>query len=184
MASRTGRFYAAVSWRNLLRHRRRTFITAIAMGLGIAMCMATIALQDGMYSRMFDLMVTNSIGHVQVHHPDYPGRKRSYDTLSADIVAPIGALPEVVSVAPRMYSFALAGGPETSSGAQLIGVSPTAEASITSIDRMVESGAWLSETPGLQAVVGVDLPALEVPISQNFTVRHFFKIFCLGSRSL
>jgi ABC-type lipoprotein release transport system permease subunit len=157
MATRTTRFYTAVSWRNLLRHRRRTFITAIAMGLGIAMCMATIALQDGLYSRMFDLMVTNSIGHVQVHHPDYPARKRSYDTLSSDIVAPIGALPEVISVAPRMYSFALAGGPETSSGAQLVGVSPTAEAGITSIDRTVESGEWLSDTPGLQAVVGADL---------------------------
>ena len=157
MAPRTGRFYTAVSWRNLLRHRRRTFITAIAMGLGIAMCMATIALQDGMYSRMFDLMVTNSIGHVQVHHPDYPARKRSYDTLSTDIVAPIGALPEVVAVAPRMYSFALAGGPETSAGAQLVGVSPTAEASITSIDRTVASGEWLDEKARMQAVVGVEL---------------------------
>ena len=39
MATRTGRFYLAVSWRNLLRHRRRTLITATAMGLGIAMCM-------------------------------------------------------------------------------------------------------------------------------------------------
>jgi ABC-type lipoprotein release transport system permease subunit len=56
-----------------------------------------------------------------------------------------------------MYSFALAGGPETSSGAQLVGVSPTAEAGITSIDRTVESGEWLSDTPGLQAVVGADL---------------------------
>lgn len=157
MAARTSQFYLSVSWRNLLRHRRRTLITAVAMGLGIAMCMATIALQDGLYSRMFDLMVTQSIGHVQVHHPDYPAKKRAHDTLPATLAEPIRALPEVVSVAPRMYSFALAGGTDTSSGAQLVGVSPSEEASITGLDRTVHDGAWLSDDAAMQAVVGVDL---------------------------
>lgn len=157
MAARTSQFYLSVSWRNLLRHRRRTLITAVAMGLGIAMCMATIALQDGLYSRMFDLMVTQSIGHVQVHHPDYPAKKRAHDTLPAALAEPIRALPEVVSVAPRMYSFALAGGAETSSGAQIVGVSPREEASITGLDRTVHDGAWLSDDAAMQAVVGVDL---------------------------
>ncbi|HCH61784.1 MAG TPA: hypothetical protein DFR83_03190 [Deltaproteobacteria bacterium] len=157
MATRTSRFYLSVSWRNLLRHRRRTFITAAAMGLGIAMCMATIALQDGIYSKMFDLMVTQSIGHVQVHHPDYPTKKRAHDTLPARLVEPIGALPEAVSVAPRMYSFALAGGAEASAGAQLIGVSPGIEATITGVDQTVINGAWLPGDPAMQAVVGADL---------------------------
>lgn len=157
MAARTSQFYLSVSWRNLLRHRRRTLITAVAMGLGIAMCMATIALQDGLYSRMFDLMVTQSIGHVQVHHPDYPAKKRAHDTLPAALAEPIRALPEVVSVAPRMYSFALAGGADTSSGAQIVGVSPREEASITGLDHTVNDGAWLSDDAAMQAVVGVDL---------------------------
>ena len=157
MATRTSRFYLSVSWRNLLRHRRRTFITAAAMGLGIAMCMATIALQDGVYLKMFDLMVTQSIGHVQMHHPDYPTKKRAHDTLPAGLLEPIGALPEAVSVAPRMYSFALAGGAETSAGAQLIGVSPGIEATITGLDQTVINGAWLSGDPAMQAVVGADL---------------------------
>ena len=152
MAARTSQFYLSVSWRNLLRHRRRTLITAVAMGLGIAMCMATIALQDGLYSRMFDLMVTQSIGHVQVHHPDYPAKKRAHDTLPAALAEPIRALPEVVSVAPRMYSFALAGGADTSSGAQIVGVSPREEASITGLDRTVHDGVRTPEHSLVAAV--------------------------------
>ena len=95
MATQSSRFYFSVSWRNLWRHRRRTLITAAAMGLGIAMCMASIVLQDGMYAQMFDVMVTDSLGHVQLHHPDYPAKKRAHDTLKDDVVAPLEDLDGV-----------------------------------------------------------------------------------------
>lgn len=151
------RFYGAVAWRNLWRHRRRTLITAAAMGLGVAMCMASIALQDGMFAQMMDVMVTDKLGHVQVHHPDYPARKRAHDTLPAAVVAEVDGLDGVQTVAPRMFAFALAGGPETSAGAQLLGVSPAREAKLTGLDARVTEGTWLSDGPALQAVVGVEL---------------------------
>jgi len=157
VSTRTSRFYFAVSWRNLWRHRRRTLITAAAMGLGIAMCMASIALQDGMYARLFDVMVTGSLGHVQLHHPDYPAKKRAHDTLPSSVFEPIQQLEGVEQVAPRLYNFALAAGTESSAGAQLVGVSPGQEAGITGIDGKVEDGTWLADKAGLQAVVGVDL---------------------------
>jgi len=157
LATQTSRFFLAVSWRNLWRHRRRTLITAAAMGLGIAMCMASIVLQDGMYAQMFDVMVTDSLGHVQLHHPDYPGKKRAHDTLKAEVVAPLKSLDGVVEVAPRLFSFALAGGAEKSAGAQLVGVSPADEAGLTGIHEKMELGAWLADEPSLQAVVGVEL---------------------------
>ena len=157
MATQNSRFYFAVSWRNLWRHRRRTLITAAAMGLGIAMCMASIAFQDGMYGQMFDVMVTDSLGHVQLHHPDYPAKKRSYDTLKAEVVAPIKALDGVESVAPRLFSYALGGGSESSSGVQLVGVSPVDEAGLTGIHKKLSEGEWLAAEPALQAVLGVEL---------------------------
>jgi len=157
LATQSSRFYFSVSWRNLWRHRRRTLITAAAMGLGIAMCMASIVLQDGMYAQMFDVMVTDSLGHVQLHHPDYPAKKRAHDTLKDDVVAPLEDLDGVVEVAPRLFSFALAGGADKSSGAQLVGVSPADEAGLTGIDDKVDAGEWLAAEPSLQAVVGAEL---------------------------
>jgi ABC-type lipoprotein release transport system permease subunit len=151
------RFYLAVAWRNLWRHRRRTLITAGAMGLGVAMCMASIALQDGMYAQMMDVMVTSKLGHVQLHHPDYPGKRRVHDTIPGEVTASVEALATVENAAPRMFSFALAGGDDKSAGAQLVGVSPKHETTLTRIDEKVVDGAWLSEAPAMQAVIGVDL---------------------------
>jgi ABC-type lipoprotein release transport system permease subunit len=171
MAARTSRFYLRVSWRNLWRHRRRTLITSAAMGLGIAMCMASMALQDGMFAKMFDLMVTGSIGHVQLHHPDYPARRRAHDTLPAGMVAPLPEVAGVVAVAPRLYTFALAGGKDTSAGAQVVGVDPLGEAQITLIDGKVETGTWLAEAAGMQAVVGVGLAEdLEVKVGDELVL--------------
>lgn len=165
------RFYVAVSWRNLWRHRRRTLITSAAMGLGVAMCMAYIALADGMYAQMMDVWVKAKLGHVQLHHPDYPGAKRAHDTVPDALVAEVAALPGVETVAPRVFAFALAGGAETSSGAQLIGVAPGAEAQLTGLDERVANGAWLAETAELQAVVGVDLARdLEVGVGDELVL--------------
>lgn len=150
-------FYLAVAWRNLWRHRRRTLITAGAMGLGVAMCMASIALQDGMYAQMMDVMVTDKLGHVQLHHTDYPAKRRVHDTLPAELVDPVRALDGVETVAPRMFAFALAGGEEKSAGAQLSGVDPRREARLAGLDDKVVDGVWLAEDAAMQAVLGVDL---------------------------
>ena len=94
---------------------------------------------------------------MQLHHPDYPAKKRSYDTLKADVVAPIKALDGVDAVAPRLFSYALGGGAETSAGVQLVGVSPVDEAGLTGIEEKLSAGEWLAAEPSLQAVLGVDL---------------------------
>lgn len=153
------KFLFAVAWRNLWRHRRRTLITASAMGVGVAMCMSMIALQDGMFGQMFDVMVTDSLGHVQLHHPEYPGKKRMHDTLKdgETLIAEAEALDGVTGTAPRLMAFALAGGEEKSAGAQILGVSPVREDAVTGISNKTIDGAWLPAAPGLKAVIGHEL---------------------------
>lgn len=153
------RFLFSVAWRNLWRHGRRTLITAAAMGVGVALCMASIAFQDGMYAQMFDVMVTDSLGHVQLHHPDYPGRKRLHDALddSDALRTAIAGVDSARLSTPRLFAFALAGGEATSAGAQLVGVLPDDENEVTGIARKLVDGAWLGREAGQQIVLGVDL---------------------------
>jgi ABC-type lipoprotein release transport system permease subunit len=153
------RFLFNVAWRNLWRHSRRTLITAAAMGVGVAMCMAAIALTDGMYVQMFDVMVTDSLGHVQVHHPDYPAKRRQHDTIDQgnELVEAADAIEGVHGVTPRLFTFALVGSEDESTGAQMLGVSPEREANLTGIDDKLEQGTWLTPDGTLQAVLGVDL---------------------------
>ena len=153
------KFLFAVAWRNLWRHRRRTLITAAAMGVGVALCMASIALQDGMYTQMFDVMVTDSLGHVQLHHPEYPARKRLHDAMddSDELREAIAGVDGVTLSTPRLFAFALAGGEETSAGAQVIGVHPSDEDSLTGISEKLTTGDWLAADADRQVVLGIDL---------------------------
>ncbi len=145
-----------VAWRNLWRHRRRSLITAAAMGLGMALCMFTIALTDGMYLQIFDVMVTQNLGHVQVHHPSYPSRHQLGDTVAdaAGLLVGIEELPQVQAVSTRVFAFALAGGADGSAGARLVGVDPVREQAVSRAAERVAAGRFLAETPAHEAVIG------------------------------
>ena len=69
-------------------------------------------------------MVTDTLGHIQLHHPSYPSLKRLHDTLpeAGRLVTDLEKLPEVRVSAPRLFSVALVGGTNRSAGALVMGL--------------------------------------------------------------
>lgn len=149
----------AVAWRNLWRHRRRSLITATAMAVGVGLCMASIAYTDGTYRMIFDVLVDQQLGHVQVHHPDYPGKRALYDTVAdADAtLARLDQIPGCAAVSGRLFGYALLGGPHKSTGVQLIGVDPARERAVTKVWSRVRQGAYLAEGDDQGVLLGADL---------------------------
>jgi len=153
------RTLVAIAWRNLWRHKRRSLITATAMAVAVAMCMSLIAFTDGMYGKMFEIMVGQQLGHVQVHHPDYPAGKKLLDTIP-DAQATLGAIeaaPGALGATGRLNGFALLGGAKMSTGAQLQGIEPARELPLTHIDQRIIEGRFLGDEANLEVVVGVGL---------------------------
>ena len=72
-----------LAWRNLWRHRRRTWITVAAIVFCNVLMIFMISLQLGSY----DMMINNSLamvsGHLQVQHPDYLDDQRMRDSVPA-----------------------------------------------------------------------------------------------------
>lgn len=167
-------FLLTVAWRSLWRHRRRSLITATAMAVGVALCMATMAFNDGMFEAMFEVMIEQQLGHAQVHHPDYPKKRVMQDTIPATVLGRIDTTPGTVAAAPRLQGFALLGTESKSSGALLVGVDAEREAQVTPITRRVTAGAFL--TPGttggivlgqrLAQELGVDVGGSVVAVTQ------------------
>ncbi len=56
-----------ISWRAILRNRRRTVITSTAIGIGLASLLFTDALFAGLIDFMVDTATETWIGHVQIH---------------------------------------------------------------------------------------------------------------------
>lgn len=149
----------AVAWRNLWRHRRRSLITATAMAVGVGLCMASIAYTDGTYQMIFDVLVEQQLGHVQVHNPAYPGRRALYDTLpEADAtLARLEALPGTAAASGRLFGYALLGGPGRSTGVQLVGIDPQRERQVTRVWSRVREGEYLAEGDDQGVLLGADL---------------------------
>lgn len=138
--------WLSIAWRNLWRQGRRSLITSSAMAVSVGLCMATICLNDGTYQQLFQLMVVQQLGHIQVHDPDYPGTRSLYETVEdADaVLAEIEGHDEVVAAAPKLNGFGLVGGADVSKGAQFIGIDPDRERNVTPIHDRVVDGEWLS----------------------------------------
>ena len=60
------KFFITVAWRNIWRNARRSLITATAMAVSVGLYMAMITLNDGFYGKFFDVLVTQSLGHVPI----------------------------------------------------------------------------------------------------------------------
>lgn len=150
------RFLMSVAWRNLWRHRRRSLITATAMAVGVALCMAMIAFTDGTFARFFEVLVEQRLGHVQIHQPDWPDSRSVFDALedADDLLAEVDATPHVARRTARLYGAALVGSADRAAGGQLVGVQPVQEDAVTTIHEDVVAGAWLDDVPSHQAVIG------------------------------
>lgn len=148
-----------MAWRNVLRNRRRSALTAAGMALAVTICAAMMTFTNGMYGQIRDVLVTRTLAHVQVHHPEWPGRRRGHDVVAdADAaLAALDGLPEVRAATLRVHGSALLGAGERTEGAQLLGVMPAREEAIRDIARRVVDGAWLADAPGAGVVLGKDL---------------------------
>ncbi len=148
-----------LAWRNIWRQKRRTFITTAAMAAGLAFCLATVCLVDGMYIQMFDDVVTRTVGHAQIHHPDYPKKRAVWATIpdAEGLLAELEALPEVHGATARVYGHALLGTEQLVVGSMLLGIDPAREAALTELDRWVEQGRYLDPDTRGELLLGYEL---------------------------
>jgi putative ABC transport system permease protein len=149
-------FLISLAWRNLWRHARRTILTAITIAAGLAMCMSMLAFVDGMYGTIRDVLVTRMIGHVQIHHTAYVGKRSLYDTVpgAADLLVKLDALDGVRGVTPRVLGGGLAGLGDETVGVQLLGIDPVREEKASSIRRTVKQGEMLPPDAAQGALLG------------------------------
>ena len=76
--------YLRLAWRNIWRHRRRTIIIVLAMGLSLGMMMFYDGLMDGFNDAIAGNAVRVLGGNVQVHAEGYRQKVDSNPLLQPD----------------------------------------------------------------------------------------------------
>lgn len=145
-----------LAWRNIWRNRRRTLITAAAIGLGVAALVFTQGLVEGMFGRMVGVATASMSGDAQIHVEDY--RKTFDERLVLEEPGPLldaARALDGVNAAPRTFGNGLVAIGDRSQGVRVIGIDPVAERRVTNWTERLARGRYI-EGPG-EIMLGIEL---------------------------
>jgi ABC-type lipoprotein release transport system permease subunit len=115
-----------LAWRNLWRHKRRTWLTASAIAFAATLLVFMISLQLGAYDMFIDVSLRVFTGQMQVQREGYKEKPQMRSTVpkAAALAARLRQAIGVDAVAARAQGFALASSATRSYGVPVIGVEP------------------------------------------------------------
>jgi ABC-type lipoprotein release transport system permease subunit len=135
--------------RDLGRNRRRSFFSALALGMGLALLLLIASVIEGEMRGAMARAIDLQSGHLQVRAQSYDEDKTSLaweDLIDApaQVAAQIAALEPVRVAAPRLFAsgIVLAGG--ESAGVRIVGVEAASAANAPYRDGLA-SGSFLSD---------------------------------------
>jgi putative ABC transport system permease protein len=170
--------YLKLAWRNIWRNRKRTLITMSSVLFAVILSLFARSINEGTQGKMIENMVRFNTGYAQVQYYaffDEPSLDNSFEA-DKELVGQIGnANRRIISVIPRLESFALAASEEKSKGAMVLGIDPDAEQQLNNLrDKIIEGDffvpgedvAVISE--GLANFLNLNLNDTLVLIGQGF----------------
>ncbi|MBN1272375.1 MAG: ABC transporter permease [Candidatus Aminicenantes bacterium] len=148
-----------LAWRNIFRNKRRTYITAVAIGLGLASLIFSDAFIIGMKKNMIQSATSSFLGEAQIHQKGY--------RLTREVEKTVNNLPSVVKslegedlvdrFALRTLTFGMITSPADVNSVLLVGIEPDKERKLSRIDDAINRGEFLSSETGRDIVIGSKL---------------------------
>ena len=135
-----------MAWRSIWRNRRRTVITAMAVGVGLAALMFTEALMAGMTDHMVRQTTEAWLGDGQIHRNGFRETGRIALTVAGldSLTSMLSEDGQVTAFTCRLISPASAQSATEMRPVTLIGVDPSTDPELTMLETAVDSGAYFS----------------------------------------
>jgi len=148
-----------LSWRNLWRNHRRTYIMLGAISVGVWAMIFMTALMRGMVDDMLNQGIRNLPGHIQIQHPEFlddPSVVNSMDEPDGELLIALNQ-PGAKRWASRIKVPAVIASERESRGINLIGVEAEAESGISGIPAQISAGRFLESNHDKGVVIGAKL---------------------------
>lgn len=122
-----------LAFRNLGRHRRRSFFSALAMGMALALLLMMASILKGEYGDAIDLAIRLQSGHLQLRTASYDEVKTSlqWEDLIENpelVAAQVASIGPVAVATPRLYASGFVTTRNESTGVRVIGIDPASAA--------------------------------------------------------
>jgi ABC-type lipoprotein release transport system permease subunit len=169
------RLYLRLAWRNAWRHRRRTVIVMLAIGL----CLWLLMLYDGMVVGFEQAIYGNAIqvlgGNIQIHAAGYRARAEETPLLplgDADkVVQAARARPEVRAATRRINTGGMVTSREGAFAVAIVGLEPEQELPVNLAAQKVVAGRYLTAADKDVIYIGQGLAeAMGVGVGERITL--------------
>ncbi|MCL6614039.1 MAG: ABC transporter permease, partial [Firmicutes bacterium] len=170
------RFYLSLAAKNLFRHKRRTFLTAAAIGVGVVFYLWLDSFLLGFEKDALGNILNHQTAEVQVVtkaalEEENPEWKKTLIPHGLVLAKKIALLPGVRAVSPRLLFPAMVGNGLDEIPLVGVGVDPASEATAFANARFIKAGRWLE--PGrAEAVLGEKVARLlDLGVGDTLIIR-------------
>ncbi|MFT6052172.1 MAG: ABC-type lipoprotein release transport system permease subunit [Halioglobus sp.] len=163
---------AVLAWRNLWRHKRRTWLTIGAMVFCNTLLVFLISLQLGSYQMMIENTIGAFTGHLQIQHSQFHDEQKMRQSVPhvVQLAQQVRDNLGVETVAARGVAFALASSEQRSFGIQVTGVQPQYEKAVSTFPGLIREGRYLEDPGGEEIIIGAVLARnLKVGVGDELT---------------
>jgi putative ABC transport system permease protein len=162
-----------LAWRNILRNKRRTFLSGLAVGIGLASMMFV----DGLFTGMLDSMVRTAtdtfLGQGQIHAKGFTDTLEVEKTIkhSRQLLKDLSSEEVITHFSPRTTSFSMLSSAGGVQSVMLYGIDPDYERDISMVDDAITKGAYLDNSKkGLILIGSKTAETLEVDVGDRVVV--------------
>ena len=161
-----------LSWRSIWRNTRRTLITALAVGFGLASLLFSEGLMKGMESHMINATTDPWMGDAQIHREGFTETGRIQLTVNRgdSITSMLSSDTTAEAFTPRVIAPASLSSARELKPITLMGVEVSTDPEVTMLENAVDSGAYLSGD-SMEIIVGRKLSEdLEVELGDVLVI--------------
>ncbi len=131
-----------MAYRDLGRNRRRSFFSALALGMGLSLLLLMAAVVTGEMRGSMESTIRLESGHLQIRASSYDENKTSLawsDLIENpdQVISQLAAFPQVVVATPRLFASGIVSAGDQSAGARVIGIDPPSEANAPFRDGLI-----------------------------------------------
>ncbi len=167
--------YLRLAWRNIWRHRRRTLLVVLAIGLSVSMMMMYDGLMAGFEQAIYGNAIKVLGGNIQVHAEGYDDKADQTPLLAIQddqkILAAAKAQPQVTAASRRIKTSGMATSHEGAFSVNIVGIEPEEEMPVSLPAQNVSAGRFL-QTGDIDAIfIGKGLAdAMDVKAGDRITL--------------
>jgi len=135
-----------IAWKNILRNKRRSLITASSIFFTVFLIILMRGYQLGVYLNLIDGVLHSYSGYIQIHGKGFwEDRSLDYTFSESEIHSwNLTKINHISSLIPRLESFALVSMAEKTKGIIVLGIDPAAERSFMKLDKKLIAGRYLT----------------------------------------